>query len=100
LDKLLASINMCIGRHGIMVGIYEGRIKRLEARVGGNDEEDVAEARMELSKTRGLLDEANEDLEKFYEKVKKEWGPAQAAHHRLHPLLPRHRLQRWSRRLY
>jgi hypothetical protein len=32
-DKLLNSIKMRIGRHGIMVEIYEGQIKRLEARV-------------------------------------------------------------------
>jgi hypothetical protein len=60
-----------------MVEIYEGQIKRLEARVGGDDDEDVAEAKKDLKKTRGMLDDANEaieDLEKFYEKVKKEWG--------------------------
>ncbi|KAG8729944.1 hypothetical protein FRC10_003284 [Ceratobasidium sp. 414] len=76
-DKLLGSIKMRIGRHGVMVGIYEGQVKKLEARVGGNDEEDAAEAKKELRKTRGLLDDANEaieDLEKFYEKVKREWG--------------------------
>ena len=76
-DKLLASIKIRIGRHGIMVEIYEGQIKRLEARVGGDDDEDVAEAKKDLKKTRGMLDDANEaieDLEKFYEKVKKEWG--------------------------
>ncbi|KAH8108684.1 hypothetical protein DFH11DRAFT_1862160 [Phellopilus nigrolimitatus] len=75
-DKLLHSIKMRIGHSGVMVEIYEGQIKRLEARVCGDDEEDVAEAK-ELKKTRGLLDDANEaieDLEKFYEKVKKEWG--------------------------
>jgi hypothetical protein len=76
-DKFLASIKMRIGGHGIMVEIYEGQIQRLEARVGGNDDEDVAEARKELRKARALLGDANEtieDLEKFYEKVKKEWG--------------------------
>ena len=60
-----------------MVKIYEGQIKRFEAKVGGNDEEDVAEARKLLRQNRGLLDGANEaieDLEKFYKKVKKEWG--------------------------
>jgi hypothetical protein len=44
--------------------------------VGGDDEDDVAEAKKGLKETRGLLDKANkaiEDLEKFYEKVK-EWG--------------------------
>jgi hypothetical protein len=54
-DKLLASIKIRIGRHGIMVEIYEGQIKRSEAK--------------ELKKTRGVLDDANEaieDLEKFY----------------------------------
>lgn len=86
-DKLLGSIKMRIGRHSIMVGIhsimvgiYEGQIKRLEARVGGDEEEDVAEAKKELKKT-GLLDDANEaveDLEKFYEKVK-EWASPSSA---------------------
>ena len=59
-----------------MVEIYERRIKRLEARVGGDDEDDVAEANKGLNETLGLLDKANkaiEDLEKFYEKVQ-EWG--------------------------
>jgi hypothetical protein len=58
-----------------MVEIYERRIKRLEARVGGDVDEDVAEAKKGLKKAWGLLDKANkaiEDLEKFYEKVK--WG--------------------------
>ena len=45
--------------------------------MGGDDDEDVAEGKKGLKETRGLLDKANEaveDLEKLYEKVKKEWG--------------------------
>ncbi|KDQ53459.1 hypothetical protein JAAARDRAFT_424691 [Jaapia argillacea MUCL 33604] len=75
--ELLDSIKLRIRRHGIMVEIHEGQIKRLEARVGGDDDEDVAQSKKELKKTRGLLEDANdaiEDLEKFYEKVKKEWS--------------------------
>ena len=77
-DKLLDSIKTRIGRHGIMDEIYEGQIKRLETRVDGDEDEDedVAEAKKELKKTRGLLADANEaieDLEKLYDKVK-EWG--------------------------
>jgi hypothetical protein len=34
---------MRIGRHGIMVEIYEGQIRKLEARKAGDDEDDVAE---------------------------------------------------------
>jgi hypothetical protein len=65
-NKLLDSIKLRIGTQGAMVRIYERLIKGLEARVGGNDEEDVAEAK-ELKKARGLLEdaiEAIEDLEK------------------------------------
>ena len=74
-DKFLTSIKLRIGRHGIMVGIYKGQIEKLEVRVDGDDESDVAEAKKELRKTRSLLDETNkaiEDLERFYETVKKE----------------------------
>ena len=77
LDKLLAFIKIRIGRHGIVVEIYEGQIKRLKARLDGDEEDDVAEARKELKMTQGLLDDANEvieDLEKFYKKVKEEWS--------------------------
>ena len=80
-DKLLSSIKLRIGRHGIMVEIHEGQIQRLKARAGGDDEDGVAEAKKELRKTREMLNEANEaieDIEKFYNTVKKEWGkPAQ-----------------------
>ncbi|KAG9086926.1 hypothetical protein FRC06_002815 [Ceratobasidium sp. 370] len=78
-DKLLGSIKMRIGRHRIMVSIHEGQIKRLKARVDGDDEEDAAAAEKELRKTLALLEdtiEAIENLEKFYEKVKKGWGKA------------------------
>ncbi|KAJ7077374.1 hypothetical protein B0H15DRAFT_861665 [Mycena belliarum] len=76
-DRLLASIKLRIGRHGIMVEIYGRNITKLEARVKGDDEEDVAEAKKELKKTRLLLDDANEaieDLEKLYTTVKKDWS--------------------------
>lgn len=76
-DKLLASIKIRIDRHGIMVEIYEGQIKRLELRSYGGDEDDIAEAMKELKKTQGLLDDAKEaikNLERFYEKVEKEWS--------------------------
>ena len=74
--KLLGSIKIRIGHHGIMVEDYERQIKRLEKRAGGDDDEEVAVAKKELKETRGLLDKANEaieDLYKFYERVKKEW---------------------------
>ncbi|KAI0311475.1 hypothetical protein OF83DRAFT_1068738 [Amylostereum chailletii] len=76
-DKLLDSIKMRIRRHRIMVEIHGGEVERLEARVGDDDDDDVAEAKKELRMTRGLLDDAIdaiEDLEKFCEKVQEEWG--------------------------
>ncbi|KAI5796327.1 hypothetical protein DFH27DRAFT_112451 [Peziza echinospora] len=75
--RLLASIKLRIGRHGIMVEIYGRDIAKLEARIKGDDDEDAAEAKKELKKTRVLLDDANEaieDLERFYKTVKKDWG--------------------------
>ena len=76
-DKLLASIKDRIASHRITVEIHEGQINRLEARVGGDEDEDVASTKKDLRKTRGLLDDANEaikDLEQFYGMVEKEWG--------------------------
>jgi hypothetical protein len=76
-ERLLASIRTRFSRYRDVVVPYERLIRRLEARVGGDDEEDVAEARRELRRARGLLDHTNEaigDLERFHEKVKKEWG--------------------------
>ncbi|KAI0760742.1 hypothetical protein C8Q74DRAFT_251673 [Fomes fomentarius] len=76
-QRLLDSIKLRIGRHGIMVEIYGRNIAKLEARVKGSDEKDVAEAKRELKKTRILLDDANEaieDLEKFYTTVKRDWS--------------------------
>ncbi len=75
--KLLDSIKMRIGWHGILVEIYEGQIHKLEARTAGDDKDDVAEAKRELKKTQDLLNKANETIEeheKFYTKVEKEWG--------------------------
>jgi hypothetical protein len=62
-DKLLASIKIRIGRHGIMVEIYEEQIKRLKARLDDDDEDDVSEARKELKMTQGLLDDANKAID-------------------------------------
>jgi hypothetical protein len=59
-----------------MVEIYDRKIPKLQERVDGDNEDDVAEARKELRKTREMLTEANEaieELEKFYAKVK-DWG--------------------------
>ncbi|KAG8728636.1 hypothetical protein FRC11_010554 [Ceratobasidium sp. 423] len=76
-DALLASIRLRIGRHGIMLRILEGDVERLESRVEGDDEDDVAEAKKELKKVRAQLEEANKaivDLEEFYATVKSDWG--------------------------
>jgi len=64
-NKLLNSIKLRIGCHGIMVEIHEGQIKRLEK---GWAVTMRSEAKKELNKTRGLVEDANEaieDIEKF-----------------------------------
>lgn len=67
----------------------------LEERADGDDAK-------ELRKTQQMLDDANEaieDLEEFYDKVKKEWG--QAAQRTIGFIAPpRNRLQRRPRRLH
>ena len=76
-DKLLASIKKRIGLHGIMVEIHEGRINRLEARVGGDDKAAAEEATEELEETERQLKKTHKaivDLEEFYSTVKTEWG--------------------------
>ncbi|KAI0032653.1 hypothetical protein K488DRAFT_49424 [Vararia minispora EC-137] len=81
-NRLLESIRLRIGRHGIMVEILERDIKRSKDKLEGDeelDEDDVAEAKKELTKAQGQLAEANEAieaLEKFYATVKKDWGSA------------------------
>lgn len=85
-QELLDSIRLRIGRHGVMLGIYEAQVKSLVASLEGadhededGDDEDVAEAKKKLTKVRiqlGEAFEAIEDLEKFYATVKKDWGPA------------------------
>jgi len=81
-DKLIESIRLRIGRHGIMVDLHEADIKRLEGVLGGDgelDEDEVAEATLELTEAQDQLKKANqaiESLEKFYNTVKTDWGPA------------------------
>ncbi|KAF9000052.1 hypothetical protein BDZ89DRAFT_1027699 [Hymenopellis radicata] len=73
-NDLLSSIKIRIGCHGIIVGLDEAQIQRLEAKVGGDD--DAGTAR-QLKVTRRSLKDTNaaiEDLEKFYDKVKKDWS--------------------------
>ncbi|KZP05424.1 hypothetical protein FIBSPDRAFT_967272, partial [Athelia psychrophila] len=76
-EGLLTSIKVCISCHGIMVDIYGRVIVKLKARVKGDVNKDVAEAKKELKKTHSLLEDANvaiEELKKFYTTVKKDWG--------------------------
>ena len=78
-EKLLTSIKIRIGRYGPMVGRYEDQIEKLQERVVGEDADDVREAKRELKKTQVLLDDAGEaveELEKFHERVKRDWGKA------------------------
>jgi hypothetical protein len=73
-DDLVKSIKIRIGRHGLMVELYERRIEMLQATVAGEDEDD---ATARLKKTRSLLGEEIETieaLEKFHAEVKKDWS--------------------------
>ncbi|KAF8158037.1 hypothetical protein B0H34DRAFT_749405 [Crassisporium funariophilum] len=78
-DKLLNSINMRVRRHRLMIIIYERQIDRWDAEAkamtAGDNEEAETKA---LEETRELLKtthQAIEDLDKFYDTVKSEWGP-------------------------
>ncbi|KAG8993344.1 hypothetical protein FRB90_000723 [Tulasnella sp. 427] len=79
-ERLLESIRLRIGRHGIMLEIHERDIKSSQEKLDGHeelDEDDVAEAEKELATAQRQLAEANvaiEALEKFYATVKKDWG--------------------------
>ncbi|KAH8997163.1 hypothetical protein EDB86DRAFT_930957 [Lactarius hatsudake] len=67
-DDFLDSIKIRIGRHGIMVELHEQQIKKLQAMVAGEDNEDVEKVTKQLEKARRLLDdtrEAIQALEKF-----------------------------------
>jgi hypothetical protein len=57
--KLLDSIKMRIGGHGIMAEIYERQIAELKPTTTGDNEDDFAEANVELEVTQGLLKKAN-----------------------------------------
>ena len=80
-EKLLDNIKLHIGHHGVMLPIYGDQITRLKAKVKAmgeaNNEAAAEEAREELEETERLLQKTHktiEDLEKFYDKVKREWG--------------------------
>ncbi|KJA21087.1 hypothetical protein HYPSUDRAFT_203275 [Hypholoma sublateritium FD-334 SS-4] len=69
-ERLLEDIKLRIGRHGIMVPIYEEQITKLKAAAD--------EARDGLEETERMLQKTHkaiEDLERFYDQVKREWGP-------------------------
>ncbi|TFK49387.1 hypothetical protein OE88DRAFT_422270 [Heliocybe sulcata] len=80
-EKLLDDIKLRIRGHGIMLPIHEDQITKLKAKVKAMDEarnEAAAEeAGEELQETERLLQKTHkaiEDLEKFYDRVKREWG--------------------------
>lgn len=78
-DDLLHSVKLRISLHAIQTEIYEKQIDHLQATAAGGDEEDVEEANKEAMRIQRLLadtNEAIEDLERFYEKVKNDWGRA------------------------
>lgn len=72
--KLLDSIKMRIGGHGIDIQIYEEQIPKLQAKLEAGNEE----AGQEIEETEILLGKARKAivaLEEFYKKVKSQWGP-------------------------
>ncbi|KAH8992943.1 hypothetical protein EDB92DRAFT_1985916 [Lactarius akahatsu] len=76
-DDFLDSIRIRIGRHGIMVDRHERQIKKLQARVDGEDNKDAEKATKQLEKAQRLLDDAREAtqaLETFYDESKKQWS--------------------------
>ena len=76
-DNFLDSIKIRIGRHGIMVERHERQIEKLQAKVAGEDKEDVEKATKQLEKAQRLLDDAREAiqaLEEFYDESKKKWS--------------------------
>jgi hypothetical protein len=76
-DKLLYSIQERIRRHQDMIPVYKARIQGSERRLEGDDEEQNAEATKSLKTNREMLGEAIQaikDLEKFNEKVRKDWS--------------------------
>lgn len=73
----LDSIKIRIGRHGIMVELYERQIEKLQARVAGENNEDVQKATKQTEKALRSLDDAMEAiqaLEKFYNESRKTWS--------------------------
>jgi len=76
-EKLLDSIKERIRHHRNMIPVYEVQIRGSERRVESDDEEQVAEAKKSLRTYQGMLEEtiqAIKDLDKFDEKVKKDWS--------------------------
>ena len=77
-EKLLDSIKERIRRHRNMIPLYKTQIQGSERRMkGDDDDEQVAEATKGLRTYQRMLEEtiqAIEDLEKFNEKVKKDWS--------------------------
>jgi flagellar motility protein MotE (MotC chaperone) len=60
-----------------MVERHERQIEKLQAKVAGEDKEDVEKATKQLEKAQRLLDdtrEAIQALEEFYDESKKKWS--------------------------
>jgi hypothetical protein len=82
-DNIVKSIQIRIGRHGIMAELYNRQIETLQLKIenlkergAGEDEDDVEEATGELEKIQKLSDEmkkAMEALDKFHDEVMKKW---------------------------
>jgi hypothetical protein len=96
-EKLLASIKLHISHHGAVTKIRERQIRGLRAKV----DDEAAEALVkDDSAVVGGCEQGDRGPREVLRQDQEGLGPAQAAHHRPHPLLSRHHLQRWSRRLY
>ena len=76
-EKLLDSIKERIRRHSNMISFYNVQIQGSERWMKGDDDEQDEEATRGLRTYQGMLEEtiqAIKDLEKFNEKVKKDWS--------------------------
>ena len=72
-QRLLNSIKLRIGEHGIVAEYHEEEINWLEGKVKSKEEEELRETRKMLADT----NKAIKDLERFYTKVETEWGASE-----------------------
>lgn len=76
-DNLLNSIKWHIGCHAITVDGYIGEIAMFEEKLRRDNKKEPEDLKVVLQKTQKLLAKTNnaiEELERFYEQVKKDWS--------------------------